>query len=200
MPVGCRARACVRSETPCCARMLSCDEFLAAWLRTPGVGSCASSARLLASVGAACARSRGPDGRYDPHGTRSCMSSVQCPRFDSVNSPAVEARGRRGRVVRARRAPPRARAPPPSRDAPPTRRPHSRRPAAGTGIDRSAVGHGRAGPRVLYTVASKKYDDHGRWINHAGGYKVHGIRRKKMRIIIKFKIHDFQLRDARPRT
>ena len=76
MPVGCRARACVRSETPCCARGCCCVmSFSPRGCAHPVSGR----ARLLASVGAACARSRGPDGRYDPHGTRSSIPSVQCP-------------------------------------------------------------------------------------------------------------------------
>jgi len=127
MPVGCRARACVRSETPCCARMLSCDEFLAAWLRTPGVVVrvfCASAGlrrRRLCAV---------------PRSGRSVRSArhqvlhvkcAQCPRFDSVNcsltrcvAPPVRARRRHLATHRRPGDPP---------------------------WDRS-IGHGRAGPRV----------------------------------------------------
>lgn len=98
MPVGCRARACVRSETPCCARGCCCVmSFSPRGCAHPVSGR----ARLLASVGAACARSRGPDGRYDPHGTRSSIPSVQCPiRFKTVRRPA-----RRARAARAARGP-----------------------------------------------------------------------------------------------
>ena len=90
-------------------------------------------ARLLASVGAACARSRGPDGRYDPHGTRSSMSSACTMHV-------------RSRFKTDAFAPPA-----PGRAAPPSRTRRTRRPRGS--IDRSAtVARVRA-----YAVASKNY-------------------------------------------